>query len=49
MGLFNNVGLMPKRVLGRFMVSPEAAVQPGTPLYATHFRPGDVVDVSGIT
>lgn len=48
-GLFNKAGLMPKRVLARFMVSPEAAIQPGTPLYATHFRPGDVVDISAIT
>ncbi|RZF41065.1 hypothetical protein LSTR_LSTR002697 [Laodelphax striatellus] len=48
-GLFNEAGLMPKRVLGRFHVSPEAAIQPGTPLYATHYRPGDVVDVRAKT
>ncbi|XP_075212615.1 mitochondrial ribosomal protein L3 [Lycorma delicatula] len=48
-GLFNKAGLMPKRVLARFMVSPEAAIQPGTPLYASHYRPGDVVDIRGTT
>lgn len=48
-GLFNEAGLMPKRILARFMVSPEAAIQPGTPLYASHFRPGDFVDIRGTT
>ncbi|XP_014247869.1 39S ribosomal protein L3, mitochondrial [Cimex lectularius] len=48
-GLFANAGLPPKKVLGRFNISPEAALQPGTPLYAMHFQPGDVVDVVGTT
>lgn len=48
-GLFAGAGLMPKRRLGQFMVSPEAAIQPGTPLYANHFKVGDVVDVRGLT
>lgn len=48
-GLFSPAGLPPKRVLGRFFVSPNAALQPGTPLFALHFQPGDVVDVFGTT
>ncbi|KAF6214801.1 hypothetical protein GE061_009544, partial [Apolygus lucorum] len=48
-GLFAPAGLPPKRVLGRFFVTPEAAIQPGTPLSALHFQPGDTVDVIGKT
>jgi large subunit ribosomal protein L3 len=40
---------MPTKILSRFLISPEAAVQPGTPLYASHFRVGDYVDVRGKT
>lgn len=40
---------MPKRIIMRFMISPEAALQPGTPLYAAHFRPGDVIDIRAKT
>ncbi|GFG41093.1 hypothetical protein Cfor_00554 [Coptotermes formosanus] len=48
-GLFKDSGVMPTKILGRFLISPEAAVQPGTPLYASHFKPGDYVDVRGKT
>lgn len=48
-GLFANSGVMPKRILGRFIISPEAAVQPGTPISVNHFRVGDYVDVRGKT
>lgn len=48
-GIFNDTGVMPKRILRRFIVSPEAALQPGTPLYALHFKPGEVVDIRGKT
>ncbi|KAK0082156.1 hypothetical protein PV325_010999 [Microctonus aethiopoides] len=48
-GLFTNAGVMPKRLLCRFAVSPDGALQPGTPLYAAHFKPGDVVDIRGKT
>lgn len=48
-GLFSSSGLPPKRILARFMVTPNAAIQPGTPLFANHFQPGDIVDVSGKT
>lgn len=48
-GLFTDSGVMPKRVLMRFMVSPEAALQPGTPLHVAHFKPGEYVDIGGKT
>lgn len=40
---------MPKKLLARFQISPEAALQPGTPLFATHFKVGQYVDVRGKT
>ncbi|XKL67562.1 hypothetical protein PGB90_003053 [Kerria lacca] len=48
-GLFFKQGLMPKNKLGRFLISPEAVIQPGTPLYVNHFRVGQYVDVRGQT
>lgn len=48
-GLFKGSGVMPKRNLSRFLISPEAALLPGTQLNATHFRVGDFVDVRGKT
>lgn len=48
-GLFSNSGVMPKRILGRFIISPEAALLPGTPISVNHFRVGDYVDVRGKT
>ncbi|KAK6623269.1 hypothetical protein RUM43_009121 [Polyplax serrata] len=48
-GLFTEAGVMPKKLLTRFPIHPCAAMQPGTPLYAAHFKVGDVVDVTGST
>ncbi|XP_058791599.1 large ribosomal subunit protein uL3m [Phymastichus coffea] len=48
-GLFAEAGVMPKRLIARFFVSPEAALQPGIPLFATHFKVGQYVDVRGKT
>ena len=48
-GLFKESGLMPKIKLTRFQVSPEAALPPGTPLYASHFQVGQSVDITGKT
>lgn len=48
-GLFSDAGVMPKRLLCRFAVSPDAALQPGTPLMASHFQPGEVVDIRAKT
>lgn len=47
--IFANSGVMPKSVLRRFFISPEAALLPGTPLTVNHFRVGDTVDVRGCT
>jgi len=47
--LFQNSGVPPKRKLTKFMITENAAVQPGTPLYASHFRVGDYVDVGANT
>lgn len=48
-GLFRDSGVMPKRNLARFIISPEAAIPAGTPLNVAHFRAGDFVDVRGKT
>lgn len=48
-GIFNNSGVMPKRILKRFFISPEAALQPGTPLTVAHFKPGEIVDIRAKT
>lgn len=49
MGLFKDSGVMPKKNISRFMVSPQAALPAGTPLNVTHYRVGDYVDVRGRT
>ncbi|XP_045785966.1 39S ribosomal protein L3, mitochondrial [Maniola jurtina] len=48
-GLFSSVGMLPKRHLCRFMISPHAKMPTGTPLFATHFRVGDFIDVRAKT
>jgi large subunit ribosomal protein L3 len=48
-GLFTEAGVPPKRKLTSFLVTPDAAVQPGTPLYVSHFRVGDYIDVQAKT
>lgn len=48
-GLFKDSGVMPKKMLARFIVSPASALPPGTPLNVGHFRVGDYVDVRGKT
>ncbi|XP_022643831.1 39S ribosomal protein L3, mitochondrial-like [Varroa jacobsoni] len=47
--LFKKAGCMPKKKITRFLISDSAAIQPGTPLFAGHFRPGDWVNVYGKT
>ncbi|BFZ13453.1 hypothetical protein BsWGS_16492 [Bradybaena similaris] len=47
--LFAKAGVPPKRWLTRFLITPDAAVQPGTPLCVNHFRVGDYVDVQSRT
>jgi len=46
-GLFTDSGVMPKKLMARFPVSPNAVIQPGTPLFASHFQPGQFIDVKG--
>lgn len=46
-GLFTDSGVMPKKLMARFPVTPNAVIQPGTPLYASHFQPGQYIDVKG--
>ena len=49
MGLFKESGVMPTKRINRFVVDPEAALPPGTPLNVSHFRVGEYVDVTGKT
>ncbi|XP_034945669.1 39S ribosomal protein L3, mitochondrial [Chelonus insularis] len=48
-GMFIESGVMPTNAISRFAVSPDAAIQPGTPLYAAHYKPGDYIDIRGKT
>ncbi|XP_058128067.1 large ribosomal subunit protein uL3 [Anopheles ziemanni] len=48
-GLFAHSGVLPKKHLCRFLISPEAQLPPGTALTVNHFRVGDFVDVRGLT
>ncbi|XP_043067287.1 large ribosomal subunit protein uL3m isoform X2 [Drosophila bipectinata] len=48
-GIFQESKVMPKKILARFLVSPEAALQPGTVLNVNHYRVGEFVDVRGKT
>lgn len=48
-GLFNEAGLPPKKKITKVPITDDAILPPGTPLLATHFRPGDYVDVWGKT
>uniref|UniRef100_A0A5S6Q7Q0 Large ribosomal subunit protein uL3m n=1 Tax=Trichuris muris TaxID=70415 RepID=A0A5S6Q7Q0_TRIMR len=48
-GLFLKAGVLPKRKLASFAVTPNAAVAPGTRLYANHFLVGQYVDIWGHT
>lgn len=47
--LFSAVGVPPKKKLTKFLITPNAKLAPGTPLYASHFQPGAHVDIAGIT
>ncbi|CAA3033280.1 60S ribosomal L3, partial, partial [Olea europaea subsp. europaea] len=46
-GLFNESGVMTKKKLTRFFITHNARVEPGTPLLASHWRPGMFVDIYG--
>lgn len=48
-GIFKDSGVMPKKLLARFFISPDAILPPGTPINAMHFQVGNYVDVRGKT
>ncbi|KAJ3655273.1 hypothetical protein Zmor_014409 [Zophobas morio] len=48
-GLFKDSGVIPKRHLARFFVSPDAVLPAGTLISALHFQAGNYVDVRGLT
>lgn len=48
-GIFKDSGVIPKKILSRFFVSPEGIMPPGTPINAMHFQVGGYVDVRGKT
>ncbi|XP_067932605.1 large ribosomal subunit protein uL3-like [Watersipora subatra] len=47
--LFTKSGVLPKRKLTKFVVTEDAAIAPGTPLSAQHFRVGDYMDIQART
>lgn len=49
LGMFEESGLPPKTKICRFMITPNAKLQVGTPLYATHFKVGQKVEIFGHT
>ncbi|GFU11314.1 39S ribosomal protein L3, mitochondrial [Nephila pilipes] len=48
-GLFTEAGCLPKKKLTRFRITPDAKIEPGTPLFVSHFRVGDYINVLGTT
>lgn len=49
LSIFEKSGVLPKKLLTRFAVTPDAILQPGTPLLAGHFAPNQVVDIRAKT
>ncbi|XP_050711171.1 39S ribosomal protein L3, mitochondrial-like isoform X1 [Eriocheir sinensis] len=47
--MFSETGIMPKKKMSKFLITPNAKLPPGTPLYASHFQPGNYVDIAGTT
>lgn len=48
-GLFRDSGVIPKKFLARFFVSPEAMLPLGALITANHFKVGEFVDVRAKT
>jgi large subunit ribosomal protein L3 len=46
-GLFKRAGVLPKNKISKFLVTEDALLPPGTPLFAQHFKIGQYVDVFG--
>ncbi|OXB83285.1 UNVERIFIED_CONTAM: hypothetical protein H355_002037 [Colinus virginianus] len=49
MKIFREAGVPRKQKVTTFKVTDDAIIEPGTPLYAAHFRPGQIVDVTAKT
>ncbi|OAF65534.1 hypothetical protein A3Q56_06754, partial [Intoshia linei] len=47
--LFSEANVPPKRKLTRFFVTPDAFIDPGTPLNVSHFNVGQFIDVQAKT
>lgn len=45
----SKVGAAPKRKIAEFRVTPDALLKPGQKISVTHFVPGQLVDVAGIS
>ena len=48
-GLFSAAGVPPKQKITKMVITEDAMLPPGTPLYAQHFKIGQYVDVFGKT
>lgn len=48
-GIFKDSGVIPKKILARFFISPDAVLPPGFLLNCMHFTVGNYVDVRGKT
>ena len=46
---FDRWGAPMRRHVREFRVTPDALLEPGTPISVRHFVPGQMIDVSGIT
>lgn len=49
LGEFQKAGVEPRRKLADFPITPEAAVPVGTELLVSHFKPGQLLDIQGVT
>ena len=45
----NSKDIIASRKLMEFKVTPDCVLAPGTPIFATHFVPGQLIDVCGIS
>ena len=46
LGQYSRAGVSPKRILREFRVTPDALLPVGTTILASHFLPGQYVDVT---
>jgi large subunit ribosomal protein L3 len=49
MGHFMKAGVPPKRAVQEFRITPDAVLPIGHEITARHFKPGQIVDVTGMT